>query len=140
MAHLTSYELGSNIKVTISRFDHRKNRWENYTSTNFHPCQDWKQKIERHTNTDVSFYEYEKNYSNESTEMPALDIFNGEEHYYIERTNRYLYEQELEKEVEDAIKRVNQKWQKKFEKDIEYFYADEFIKFATKKKPYEERL
>jgi hypothetical protein len=49
-------------------------------------------------------------------------------------TYQDLYETDLEKEILDAYKRVNDKWSKKLHEDFEVHYADEVLGFFNGEK------
>lgn len=48
-------------------------------------------------------------------------------------TNLALYEDELEREIQKAIARVNQRFLSKYEQDFEYQFEDSFVKFVRNK-------
>lgn len=48
-------------------------------------------------------------------------------------TNLSLYQDELEREVQKAIAKVNRHWEKKYKEDFEYHFQEPLTKFLTKK-------
>lgn len=48
-----------------------------------------------------------------------------------EQVNLFLYEDELELEIQRAIERVNSRWQEKFKTDFENHFEDDLVKFIN---------
>jgi hypothetical protein len=82
------------------------------------------------------------NFKNTYWERTTIDASQNKYHYVGSRrlenrgritTNLALYENELEREIRAAVRKVNQRFQSKYKNDFELEFNDDLIKFLKSK-------
>ena len=135
------------LKLKISTKSYRNaERWDHneidstpYLDYDYAEGTNWKA-----TDTRLSDRTAVARFKNTYWERTTIDPSQNKYHYYagsgrrIENhsrmtTNLALYEDELEREIQAAVKKVNQRFQSKYKNDFELEFNDELVKFLKSK-------
>ena len=132
------------LKIKISTKSRNAERWEhevieNTVNINYDYAvgTNWKATDPR-LSDQVAVHNFRSTY----WERTTIDTSQNKYHYVGNRrfenrgritTNLALYEDELEREIQAAVKKVNQRFQSKYKNDFELEFNDELVKFLKSK-------
>jgi hypothetical protein len=136
------------LKLKISTKSRHSDRWMHTEIVNtptvrydFNQGTNWKATDARLSGRKSEVYKIETNYWEQFT----IDHSQNKYHYIgpnknrrIENRHRHtsnlaLYEEQLEMEINKAVKRLNKRWADKFKTDFENHFEDDLVKFVKSK-------
>jgi hypothetical protein len=132
------------LKLKISTKSRNAERWEHeviedtvYLNYNFAAGTNWKANDPR-----LSDHTAVARFKNTYWEHTTIDPSQNKYHYIGKRrienrgritNNLALYEDELEREIQAAVRKVNNRFATKFKNDFELEFADDLVKFLKSK-------
>lgn len=134
------------LKVKIStKGSYNSERWQHqeidstpYLDYDYNTGGRW-----RANDTRLSDHTAVAHFKNTYWEQKTIDPSQNKYHYFgngrrVPNTNRIttnlaLYEDELEREIQKAIAKVNERFMSKYEQDFEHHFEDKLVKFVRNK-------
>lgn len=133
-----------NIKISTRSY---RERWSHslidstpYLDYEFNKGTNWKASDSR-LRDKSAVYQFRETYWEQKTVDPSQNKY----HYFgknktrrslnshRQTTNLSLYEDELEREIQKAIAKVNRRWEKKYKDDFEHHFEEPVFKFLNSK-------